>query len=157
MAPELDRKKITEELEILQLEETRERVHVMRSRSESNRRRRLARQTDITNANLRQKAREADCWHKKGGKGVDNLAHGNDSNYAVVKHQLCHGPVIVICQRCGHVEEPPDPYLNRRGASKEEKAEYKRQWESYMWWFNLPTDNTQSGTQLFMIAANEAA
>jgi hypothetical protein len=157
MAPELDRKKITEELELLQLEETRERVHLMRARREGHSRRLAARQTDIMNANARQAAAEAACWHKKGGKGVEMLSRGNDHNYAVVKHQLCHGPIIVICQRCGHIEEPPDPRLNRRSASKDEKAEYKRQWESYQWWFNLPTDNTQSGTQLFMISANEAA
>lgn len=157
MAPELDRKKITEELEILQLEETRDRVNLSRARREGLRRRLAARQSDIANANARQKAAEAACWHKKGGKGVEMLSRGNDHNYAVVKHQLCHGPIIVICQRCGHVEEPPDTRLNRRGASAAEKAEYKRLWTSYMWWFNLPTDNTQSGTQLFMVAANEAA
>jgi hypothetical protein len=156
MASELDRKQVSQELEELQLEETRERVHQMRQRREGNHRRLQARQTDIMNANARQKAAEEACWHKKGGKGVENLSRGNDHNFAVVKHQLGHGPVIIVCQRCGHVEEPPDPRLNRKGASREDKAEYKRLWESYQWWYNLPTDNTQSGTQLFMISSEAA-
>lgn len=73
------------------------------------------------------------------------LARGNDHNYAVVKHQLCHGPIIIICQRCWHVEEPPDQALNRRGATAEQKAEYKKLYERYQWWLNLPTDNVMSG------------
>jgi hypothetical protein len=101
--PKLDRAKITEELENLQLEETRERVDQIRMRRESRRRRIAARTTDLRAAQLRQEAAEAACWHKKGGKGVENLSQGTDHYYAVIKHQLCHGPVIIICQRCGHV------------------------------------------------------
>jgi hypothetical protein len=147
----LDRAKITGELEQLQLEETQERVRLMRQMKVSIERRKASRETDLRKARELQRVREADCWHKKGGKGVEMLARGNDHNYAVVKHQLCHGPIIIICQRCWHVEEPPDQALNRRGATAEQKAEYKKLYERYLWWLNLPTDNVMSGTQLFII------
>jgi hypothetical protein len=156
--PKLDKAKITEELERLQLEETQERVHQIRTRREGLARRIASRQNDLTQANRRRKAKEVDCWHKKGGKGVENLARGTDHNYAVIKHQLSHGPIIVICQRCGHVAEPPPVELNARKATPEQKAEYKRLYEEYMWWVNLPTDNVMSGTQIFMVVNdNEAA
>lgn len=154
--PPLDKAKITSDLEALQLEEMQERVFQMRQRKESIHRRIASRERDITSAQARQRAKESNCWHKKGGKGVENLSRGTDHYYAVVKHQLCHGPIIVICQRCGHVEEPPDVALNARGATTAQKAEYKRLYEQYRWWLDLPTDNTMSGTQLFIVN-NEAA
>jgi hypothetical protein len=153
--PQLDKAKITGDLEQLQLEEMQERVSQMRSRKESHRRRIASRERDITSAQERQRLKEASCWHKKGGKGVENLFHGTDHYYAVVKHQLSHGPIIVICQRCHHVAEPPDQRLNAKSATAAEKAEYKRLYDEYRWWLDLPTDNTMSGTQLFIV--NEQA
>lgn len=158
MAPEkLDRAKITEELELLQLEETRERVHDIRTRREGHRRRVEGRNMDLIRARERQQAIEDNCWHKKGGKGVAMLSRGSDHHYAVVKHQLAHGPILIFCQRCGHVEEPPPVYLNRRNASQADKAEYKRLYDKYVWWLNLPTDNEMSGTQLFVISEGQEA
>jgi TolA-binding protein len=153
----LDKVSITEQLEQLQLEETQERITQMRERKESMRRRLESRQIDIRNGRARQKAQEDACWHKKGGKGVEMLSRGNDHNYAVVKHQLCHGPIIIICQRCSKVVEPPDQALNRKKATPEQKAEYKRLYADYQWWLNLPTDNEMSGTQLFVIHRDEDA
>lgn len=155
--PPLDKAKITDELEQLQLEETRERVLNMRQLKESKIRRAAARETDLKSGNARQKAMQDGCWHKKGGKGVEMLSHGNDHNYAVVKHQLCHGPIIIICQRCSRVVEPPDPALNAKKATPEQKAEYKRLYVEYQWWLNLPTDNEMSGTQLFVVSNDESA
>ena len=145
------------ELAALQLEETRERVEQMRSRRESKLRRAAARANDVNRAEARKKAQAEACWHKKGGKGVENLSHGTDNYYAVVKHQLCHGPIIVICQRCPKVWEPPPVELNKRNATAAQKAEYKRLYEEYVWAVNLPTDNTMSGTQLFQITDNREA
>ncbi len=145
------------ELAALQLEETRERVQELRSRRESKRRRVESRARDINRAEALKKAQAAACWHKKGGKGVENLSQGTDHFYAVVKHQLSHGPIIVICQRCPKVWEPPPPELNRRGATAEQKAEYKRLYQEYIWAVNLPTDNVMSGTKLFEITDNRDA
>jgi hypothetical protein len=152
---ELDKSKISNELEQLQLEEMRDRIQQSRNRRESQRRRREAIREGLRRQNAAQDAKTADCWHKKGGKGVESLARGNDHNYAVVKHILPTGEMVVICQRCKGEWHPPNTNLNRRNATKEQKAEYKRLWEEYMWAVNLPTDNTTSGTQLFVV--NNAA
>ena len=155
--PPLDRKMITEELEQLQLEETRDRVLEMRQRREGNRRRVEARDNDLKDSAARQKAIQDACWHKKGGKGVQMLFQGSDHHYAVVKHTLSHGPLIVLCQRCSKVWEQPPLALNARSASKEDKALYQKLYDEYQWALNLPTDNEPSGTQLFVITREEPA
>jgi hypothetical protein len=151
--PPLDRAKITADLEQLQLEETQERVNEMRRIKAARVQRAASRERDIQRDRALTKARQDACWHKKGGKGVEMLLRGNDHNFAVIKHQLCHGPIIIVCQRCGKVVEPPDPALNARTATTAQKAEYKRLYDEYLVWLNLPTDNIMSGTQLFVIGA----
>jgi uncharacterized metal-binding protein YceD (DUF177 family) len=123
----------------------------MRQAKESRIHRAATRDRDITRDRQLTKARQDACWHKKGGKGVEMLARGNDHNYAVIKHQLGHGPIIIVCQRCLKVVEPPDPALNARTATAPQKAEYKRLYDEYLVWLNLPTDNEMSGTQLFVV------
>jgi hypothetical protein len=149
----LDRAKITADLEQLQLEETQERVNEMRRSKAARLQRAASRDRDIARDRALTKARQDACWHKKGGKGVEMLLRGNDHNFAVVKHQLCHGPIIIICQRCSKVVEPPDPALNAKNATAAQKTEYKRLYDEYLVWLNLPTDNEMSGTQLFVIGA----
>lgn len=150
MPKEIDRQKINEELADLQLEEARERMEQTRQAREYRLRRIQARDRDVANERLRRRAAKEACWHKKGGKGVTMLAHGNDHNYAVVKHILSHGPTIIVCQRCLWVWEPPDRALLK--GNKEERDEYRRQYDEYMWALNLPTDNETSGTQIFVLA-----
>jgi hypothetical protein len=147
----LDKARITAQLEELQLEETQERVENMRQAKAARIQRAATRQRDIMRDREMTKARQDSCWHKKGGKGVEMLLRGNDHNYAVIKHQLCHGPIIIICQRCTKVVEPPDQALNARTATMQQRAEYKRLYDEYLVWLNLPTDNEMSGTQLFVI------
>jgi hypothetical protein len=155
--PPLDRKSITEELENLQLEETRDRVDAMRRMRASRLNRAERRTQDLLDARAQQDAIQASCWHKKGGKGVAMLHMGSDSHYAVVKHVLSHGPMVVICQRCFRLWEPPPIALNARKASAEDKALYKKLYLEYQWAVNLPTDNETSGTQLFVFTAEAAA
>jgi len=147
----LNKEAIMSELESLQLEETRERVEEMRQRRAQKRQRAANRQRDIASANDLQHRRFLNCWHKKGGKGHNMLPHGNDANYAVVKHTLSHGPEIVICQRCSHVWEPPPLELR-----KSNPAEYRQLHDAYQWALNLPTDNEPSGTQLFVFTETAA-
>lgn len=152
-----DRASVTAELESLQLEELKDRVEQIRSHRESKRRRIASRDGDLKAALRRQEAAQAACWHKKGGKGVEMLSRGTDNYFAVVKHQLCHGPIIVVCQRCGKVWEPPPVELNQRRAAPEQKAEYKRLYVEYVKAVEFPTDNLMSGTQLFQITDNREA
>lgn len=157
MAEALDAKKITAELESLQLEETRERVERLRNKRSSRATRAASIEKSLRDDAIRDEFKASQCWHRKGGKGAGWLQHGDSTQYAVIKHTLSHGPIIVICQRCPKVWLPPDPKLNARTASAEQRREYKRLWDEYIWALNLPTDNEPSGTQLFLITKNEAA
>jgi len=65
--------------------------------------------------------------------------------------------MLVCCIRCGRLWEPPDPALNTRKASAEDKALYKRLYAEYQWAVNLPTDNETSGTQLFVFTTEQVA
>jgi hypothetical protein len=152
----MDKAKISDELEQLQLEETRERVHEIRASRRQRENRRQMVQQSIRQTRALEKRQQEACWHKKGGKGVSQLSHGNDANYAVIKHTLSHGPTIVLCQRCTKVWEPPPVALNRRGASAEDKAEYKRLYQEYVAALNFPTDNEPSGTVLFTFTQQAA-
>jgi hypothetical protein len=157
MAERMDGKKINDELEQLQLEETRERVQQIRQKRVSRQRRVDSRERSLADQRVRAKLMQARCVHRKGGKGLEGRFVGSDQNYAVVKHTLAHGPTIVICQRCFKLWEPPDPALNSRKASTEERKLYRQQYEEYAQALNLPTDNEPSGTQLFIISKEETA
>lgn len=150
-----DLKTATAELEALQLEETRERVRVIRNSRNQREGRRKALEKQLRDTNAMQKASQDACVHKKGGKGKEMWFAGNDSNHAVVKHILSHGPMIVVCQRCGKLWEPPPRALMTHGSSAEDRATYKRLWQEYQAAIAYPTDNETSGARLFEIHREE--
>jgi hypothetical protein len=153
----VDRTKVADELADLQLEEARAQALDRRNRKSEREGRQKAVESSLRADKARQRDIQSRCAHRKGGKGVSMLYQGNDSNYAVVKHTLSHGPTIVICQRCSKIWEPPPRELIRKGASTEDRAEYKRLLEDYRWALNLPTDNEPSGTALFAFHEETAA
>lgn len=143
----LDKVKINDELEQLQLEESRARVARMRRDKELQTRRVMDKQIQLKRLAAIDKQAHEICVHKKGGKGKENWFNGNDSDYAVVKHILSHGPMIVVCQRCGMLWEPPPDAL--RTGTPEERREYKRLYIEYKAATEFPTDNETSGARLF--------
>jgi hypothetical protein len=151
----LDKTKINDELEQLQLEETRERVAQIRRVRAMRENRMRSRQAALAKNAAIQKNAEENCAHRKGGKGKEMWFSGNDSNFAVVKHILSHGPMIVICQRCNKVWEPPP--IELRNGTSEERKEYKRLYIEYQAAVNLPTDNETSGAKLFEFVSNDRA
>jgi hypothetical protein len=157
MANEQDRKKITDELAELQLEESRFRVQQLRGQADMKRVRSQSIESSLRNAARSDAHRHASCLHKKGGMGVENMLRGNDSHYSVIKNQRSDGVIVVICQRCDNLWEPPDPALNRRGATVEDRRLYARLLKEYQEAVNFPTDNTMSGSQLFVISREAPA
>jgi hypothetical protein len=155
--PVTDKTKITEELESLQLEEARAVAEDRRNRKIERKHRVEGLTRALQDANKRQKEIQSRCLHRKGGKGISMLYQGNDPNYAVIKHTLSHGPVIVVCQRCTKVWEPPPRELVAKAATPEMRAEYRVLLEQYRWALNLPTDNEPSGTVLFAFTEEPAA
>jgi hypothetical protein len=143
-----DKLKVSEELEALELEERRFRVRQLRSQETARTMRAQTTEQTLRNESIKRRQQENACAHRKGGKGQEMWFQGNDQNYAVVKHILSHGPMIVVCQRCPKVWREPPPL--KRGATKAERDEHARQHAEFVWAANLPTDNVTSGTALFM-------
>lgn len=86
-----------------------------------------------------QKQREATqnkCNHRKGGD-IHDLTQGNSDKYAVIKHELPTGGLLVICQRCG---KEWHPYNKFTGAAPTPG------WEVAV---NFYTDNVSSGSSSF--------
>jgi hypothetical protein len=152
-----DRSKITEQLEQLQLEEALATAEDRRSRKVERKTRVAGIERSLKDGKAKQAEIQSRCAHRKGGKGVAMLYQGNDSNYAVIKHTLSHGPLIVLCQRCAKVWEPPPRELAAKSATPEQRAEYRRLLQDYQWAVNLPTDNEPSGTVLFAFNEEPAA
>jgi hypothetical protein len=148
-------KEMEDELKMLQLEEARE---VAQNRKQG----RMSRENKIQAIEFalkrereQQERTQAGCAHRKGGKGKDGIFNGNDQNYAVITHTLSHGPTIVVCQRCGKNWEPPARLT--KGASKEQREQYRLDLTEYRRALALPTDNEPSGTVIFGFVDNEAA
>jgi hypothetical protein len=137
------------ELDQLNLDEARERAAERIQMRDQKARRRQSVEQSIRNNTANQKNIQSRCVHKKGGRGVSMFYQGNDSNYAIVKHTLSHGPTICVCQRCWKVWEPAPRELIAKGATPEMRAEYRRLAEEYQWAMNAPTDNEPSGSVLF--------
>ena len=144
-----------QELEMLQLEETRYKIRDLRSAESMRQTRARSVANSLRIDAARQAQIQAGCAHKKGGKGVEAIYRGNDANYAVIKHQLPHGPIIVVCQRCIKLWVEPPIELNARGATVEMKRLYARLMKEYREALAFPTDNETSGSQLFVITREQ--
>lgn len=116
------------------------------------RRMKLRKQEADVKENERQRLiREANCTHKKGGRNRSGLDRGNDtSNYAVITNTYPAGDVQAMCQRCGKIWVNPPITLKRSDPEK-----YDRDLREYRRALEFPTDNTPSGTQLFLITKDD--
>lgn len=144
---------LTEQLQKLQLEELLEAARAKVARKEEQQMRQAEITESIKTFERNQAQIQASCRHRKGGKGVENIYNGSDSNYAIVKHTFANGTRCVICIRCRkYVQEPDTP--NKR-MTKEQREEWDKQRREFEQWWALPTDNEESGTRLFVITKNE--
>lgn len=138
---------VEEELQYTELEFKKLQLEDLRSRVEKEKERRaeivrvhMAQQRSIDDANRQIQSEQEFCKHRKGGKNLQGILNGNDSDYSVINHTYPWGQGVVICTRCGKtVHEPMD---RKSKTFKEEMKLYKE-------WANFPTDNEPSGTTLF--------
>jgi hypothetical protein len=140
------------ELEALNLEKMRREVAILRGDENLRKVRRKSVELSLRSERERDENRHASCWHRKGGNGVENLYRGNDNNYAVVKHILPTGEVLIVCQRCGCEWMPPDRALIAKGATAEDRKLYALEMAEYRKAIAFPTDNSTSGSQIFLIS-----
>lgn len=132
--------------EEMQLEIETEQVETLRAkRLERHLNRERQRQT-IAEQERNSQIEQSNCNHKKGGSGLESMHDGDDTKYAVVKHTYPHGAREVMCMRCQKIWAEPSTDLR-----KTDLTEYKRQLKGYQEALRFPTDNKESGKQLFVI------
>ena len=130
----------------LQLELEQEAVEALRSKRLQKEQDR-ARQRATIEQQERDKAWEqGNCAHKKGGTGAEEMHGGHDPLYSVIKHTMAHGAREVLCQRCQKLWVEPSAELR-----KSDPAAYRKQLKEWQEALRFPTDNKDSGTQLFVI------
>jgi hypothetical protein len=152
------------EFEAMELEERKLRLELMKDQvatlqaAKDKRRINLLNQKQSDDFNRAKTAREqAACSHRKGGKGIEQIFKGGDSEYSVIKHTEPWGETYVKCQRCG--KEARDPFYMLRKlnpakvseAKKKDAREYNRIMAEYKQWMDFPTDNSPSGGTVFQI------
>lgn len=135
-------KALEDEEAALDLEIKREKVRKIREERQSKLDEARSKMDSVRDLLAQRKRLQAHCNHRKGGRGPGAVLNGEgmDSNYAVVRHMLPSGRLMILCQRCGQEEYSRDPIT---GASATEQ--YER-------FSNFPTDNQTSGSSLFIAA-----
>lgn len=125
-----------EELDALRLEREKLELEDLRNKVEAVRRKKAAdklsadqQEQSIKEAQRQEKIRQSICNHRKGGMGLEGMIAGNDTNYAVIKHQLPNGDWLVMCTRCCKMWKKEDAGFNAA--------------------IGFPTDNQPSGATLF--------
>lgn len=103
----------------------------------------LSRGRELKKTENDQKKHQANCSHRKGGRGLEAIQKGgNASDYAVIRHLLPNNEWWQRCQRCGKTWKPPhreafDDDAAGKAAFDAANAEYKEA-------LNWPTDNIPS-------------
>lgn len=100
---------------------------------------------DAIRAMMDQRTRlQKSCTHRKGGRGHGAVLNGQgtDTQFAVIRHMLPSGRLMILCQRCGQEEYSRDPIVGTP------------QTEQFQRFSEFPTDNQTSGSSLFLRVSN---
>lgn len=135
-------KALEDEEAALDLELKREKVRRIREERQSKLDETHERQKSIRDMIDQRKRLQANCNHRKGGRGAGAVLNGQgmDTNFAVVRHMLPSGALLILCQRCGQEEYSRDPLTGKPATDQYER------------FANFPTDNQTSGSSLFIAA-----
>ena len=91
-----------------------------------------------------QTVQQANCSHRKGGRGLEALQRGGtDSDYAVIRHLLPTNEIWQRCQRCGKTWRPPNQLDYAMDAS-EGRLAFESDMRAYKEAIGWPTDNMMS-------------
>ncbi len=123
---------LQQEMAALQLEELRYKVEDMRKAAQARQEAVKRREEGLRNLENDKRitlSRQSACNHRCGGSGMDAVnGQGTDSNYAVIKHRMPWGAVMVMCLRCQKQWLPGDsdyttalsfPTFNKMSASSQ--------------------------------------
>lgn len=130
-AIDLERSKLLQEKEQLELIKLRKEVEKMKL--DDKQREILLKQHSETVDEYRRRINQEQqaCNHHKGGVDIAGVrGQGNHSMFAVIKHQLPTGDIMVLCQRCNKIWQVGDSDYNAM--------------------LNAPTDNTMSTSVQFI-------
>jgi len=142
---ELERRAIFIDLDYKELnrELVKSQTEQLKMKQAQNRDKFFSRGQELKKTDRDQERQQANCSHRKGGRGIESLIKGgNAPDYSIIKHLLPWNEWYVRCQRCGktwkpvHLEDYEDSPAGKL-AYETAKAEYAtaRAW---------PTDNIES-------------
>ncbi|HVO91791.1 MAG TPA: hypothetical protein VMT22_03070 [Terriglobales bacterium] len=141
---QLEKAKIELEMAQLSLEDLKYRVEKERARRHQLALAHKAQQDSLDDFNEKVKQQQAYCKHRKGGKNLEGILKGHDSNYSVIQNTYPWGETVVMCTRCCKEWREGVPFANP-------PIPRTPGFETAIEW---PTDNEPSGTQLFLIQKN---
>lgn len=125
---ELEEKQLNIELAKANIVDAREKLQERDMKRENHAAKAKTNGQNLLQMNHENKVVQARCNHKKGGNGAAGvlLGQGDDSNYAILKHQFANGDWWVRCLRCGKKWSPPiEEMFKTKEAYLEAYVEYK--------------------------------
>jgi hypothetical protein len=130
--------------EALEYEDLEMRVENERSRRDYLKVSRAKQQETLAKAARDKEVSQSRCRHKKGGKNLQGIESGTDSDYSVMVHTYPWGETVVMCTRCHKEWRHP----------KKGEANYGQKLEAFKRALEFQTDNEPSGNRIFVIIDN---
>ena len=149
---------VKDALKAIELEERRLDLELKREQVAANRAKKnaaiaaaQAKNAALRNFLFQREQAQKQCNHRKGGRNADAIVkgEGSDAYYCIAKHVLPNGRAFVLCCRCGKEWHPANPYNIEDGKNVPLPAT-----EGYDEAIRWPTDNTTSGSSLFVHERN---
>lgn len=103
------------------------------------------RQKDFVAGEKQRARRRRICKHRKGGRN-NNFAKGNSNDFAIIVNTYSDGRVGALCTRCQSEWWKPTKALYR--TDRKLYLEQQKAWEEIA---DMPTDNSPSGSQIYLI------
>lgn len=143
---ELERRAIFIDLDYKELnrELVKSQTEQLKMKQAQNRDKFFSRGQELKKTDRDQQRQQANCSHRKGGRGIESLIKGgNAPDYAIIKHLLPWNEWFVRCQRCGKTWKPvhAEDYDMESKAEREAYETAKAEYATARAW---PTDNIES-------------